>query len=130
MDILSNRALQTGKQALKKATPSCLYDILVAAWAQPEAFLHLGDPPKLLPCADIFLCLSTLQSLVPLLTKICFIILTMVKPYYWITLLNNGQRCYIKYGININEVNTHYKDGESLLQTSSCVDRGKVLVLV
>ncbi len=31
MDIWSNRALQTGKQVLKKATVSCLYGILVAA---------------------------------------------------------------------------------------------------
>lgn len=76
MDILSNRALQTEKQALKKATASCLYDILVAAWVQPEAFLHLRDPPKLLPCAKNF---PTLQSLVPLHTKEVF--LTMVKPY-------------------------------------------------
>lgn len=37
MDILSNRALQTGKQALKKATAPCLYGTLVAAWLENAA---------------------------------------------------------------------------------------------
>lgn len=46
MDILSNRALQTGKQVLKKASVSCLYDILVAPWLQPQASFHQSDPPK------------------------------------------------------------------------------------
>lgn len=80
MDILSNRALQTGKQVLKKAIVSCLYGILVATWVPPEAFLHLWDPPTLLPCAENFLCLPILQSLNRPHTKQVFF-LAMVKPY-------------------------------------------------
>lgn len=47
MDILSNRALQTGKQALKKTHQ---YHAYMLFWWQPDGFLHLWDPPKLLLC--------------------------------------------------------------------------------
>lgn len=61
MDILSNRALQTRKQVLKKATGSCLYGILVAPHLKisfiPEMTL-IPSPP--IPCPQqLNVCLLT-----------------------------------------------------------------------
>lgn len=119
MDILSNRALQTGMQVLKKATVLCLYGMLVAAWLQPEAFLNLRDPPspaKLCRVLSFSFVSKLINPTSPFTPRYFFLPLPATtdgtgngKNVLMASQIR-GRQCNVKYSINIDErVDTHDK---------------------